>query len=283
MAQKYLAVNISFLDGLFANKREAINNMIMHGIYRYSCNLKVNLRDAINACAYEYLNDKPLPTAIKKNFREVFLNRDECFCDGEFSVPYRVYAQFMEDDNTELIEYARMITAAKNMCMRIGNVPEFIKACKKLNPTSPIVAMINTSKLYEFRDSEKREIELMQFSCYIAVKSILGRNKYAKTNIQYVLSRALPDVEDEAQNALREKYSTRRKFDSIMNALEWNWGIKKYSYFMRGFYLGDSKISLEDLAIIAEKSKQTNKQKELKNKKQSARELALKKINYLYS
>lgn len=284
MKNKYLAVNVCFLADLFKDKETTINNMLRGGLYRYASNIKLTLENAVTLCLYDYLNNKPLPGEVADIFNGYDVQRDECFVAGNFFAPDDIVESFNHSDNEELFEYAQMVTACNNMGVNPANMFIYLSTCRNIKTTSTVVAMINKSKLFEFRDENKTEHELMQFACYVAIKSIIGRNKFAKTNIQYILSRALPDAENEAQNALRIKYQKRRKFESIMQALELNWGVKRYSSFMRGFYLAtDGKTSIEELALIAESSKKKNRVEKLKNSKRDAKRLALENVQNMYT
>lgn len=79
--------------------------------------------------------------------------------------------------------------------------------------------------------------------------------------------------------SLIEKYSKRYHIDAILTELQLSWNLKLYSDHSRGFYLSFTK-SLEDLAVINELSKRSNKESELTKQKRLAKEAALRKLGH---
>lgn len=76
---------------------------------------------------------------------------------------------------------------------------------------------------------------------------------------------------------LERKYANRYHIDKVLEELQLSWGLKLYSDHIRGMYVSFTK-SLDDLAVINELSKKSNKRNNLKEQKRQAKEFALKRL-----
>lgn len=76
---------------------------------------------------------------------------------------------------------------------------------------------------------------------------------------------------------LERKYANRYHIDKVLEELQLSWGLKLYSDHIRGMYVSFTK-SLDDLAVINELSKKSNKRNDLKEQKRQAKEFALKRL-----
>jgi hypothetical protein len=148
--------------------------------------------------------------------------------------------------------------------------------------------MISKSLLFDFRDNEKKEIDLIQLVSYIAVKSILGVKSFVKTNKMHIVCRMfgyssvkhLPVKMPTNINSLFLKYSNRYHIDKVLMQLELNWNVITYSNKIRGMYIAMSnKTSIEQLALLAETRKHKNRIAEHKKKKKEATAKALEQLN----
>lgn len=161
-----------------------------------------------------------------------------------------------------------------------NNIVEWIESEQpiKKEPT----ALLNYDYYCSFFGNETTEEEVMAFAFRAAISSIIGRNKAVKTNKAFVLTRAfgynIPkhlDLEDPLQIQYN-KYYVRHHFDKIMKLLRKS-GLKRYGRGVNGFYLS-YKLSLDELAFIAESKKKKNIESLERKKTKRAHENALKKL-----
>lgn len=169
-----------------------------------------------------------------------------------------------------------------------GNIDYILKEGKKIKPHNDPQPSINTSLLFDFRDKDKTEFEIAQLLAYIAIRSILGKRQYVKTNKAHIVSRMfgyasvnhLPVNFHGAIEALFKKYSNRYHIDKVLQALELNWYVLTYSRNLRGLYVAmNDKIELEALIFAAEGKKRKILIENLNTKKREAREKALQQLN----
>ena len=132
---------------------------------------------------------------------------------------------------------------------------------------------IQKEMLFDYYNNKKSEFEIACFLVFTALKSIIGRKPYCKTNKALIHSRmfgfrAFKEMPEHLEG-MELKYSTRRRMDRIINELELNWNLKTYSRYTRGLFVS-FKLTLEELAEINESQTMKYKTQELKDKKKAA-------------
>jgi hypothetical protein len=172
-----------------------------------------------------------------------------------------------------------------------GNFDNCLKHGKEIERTIPDhepYPNVNIKKLFEYRDENKTEFDLMQFACYIGIHSILGKKPYCRTNKEHILCRAfgyasknhLPETMNPYTKELFNKYLKRYHIDRILQSLEIGWNIQIYSHNIRGLYIGlKNKITLDSMILHAETKKKKNQIENLKQEKNEARKKALQQLN----
>lgn len=142
-------------------------------------------------------------------------------------------------------------------------------------------ASISIELLLKFQE-EKTEFELMVFSFYCAVRSMIGTKAYFKGTDDYWILRAFgySSKEDFEKNVttsqnkdLIAKYSMRYHKDKIKKVLQNEWFLIYYSNHVRGYY-ASFKMDFKSLVNIAEDKKDLSKQKELLRKAEAQQVLA---------
>ncbi len=145
---------------------------------------------------------------------------------------------------------------------------------------SPKVGL-NVSIFWDFYKNSKSEFEKVTLLAFLAIKSIIGKKPYWKVTNNYWLSRMDGKVksvqeEKELTNEIR-KYATEYQTKKIKKHLHLYWGLKDYSRYTRGFYVS-FKLSLEQLVYVAEKRRETTKERAYKHQQQEALKKALQKL-----
>lgn len=187
---------------------------------------------------------------------------------------------------------------AKFYNMKIGSVSAVQEGgkylCEKYDGTP--ICSVNKDIIWNLNNNNKTHIEIAAFCGFCAIRSIIGKKEYAKTNKKLVLARMFgystvvefetntpnvtaksvrKDIMDGrmAEFSAREKYSKRYQMDEVLNTLELSWGLKRYADHIRGMYVSFTK-SLNELAILNELSKRKVKLEGLKLAKAQAKEKA---------
>ena len=144
---------------------------------------------------------------------------------------------------------------------------------------------VKISMLNEFISKEKTEKQWHELLGFLAIKSILGKSKYSKTNYKHILSRmlGLASYKDlikikltEGQNRLIDQYTrsgeiAQDKMKRLLNRLELNWKVITYGTYTRGIYVSvKGRSTLDELVKIREERRETNQVKELNQRKNNA-------------
>jgi hypothetical protein len=140
---------------------------------------------------------------------------------------------------------------------------------------------ISKKMFFDFKLNEKSDFDKICLLAFLALKSIIQDQTYAKIDNQYLLSRmdgSQKSIPIERLSEEVKKYSTRHHLDSIKYELKINWHLVYFSKHTRGFYVS-FKLSLVDLIVIAEKRRKSYKLKVQKDIENEALLLALEKIN----
>jgi hypothetical protein len=127
----------------------------------------------------------------------------------------------------------------------------------------------------------------VQFACYIALKSILGKKTYVKTNKQLIIARMAGYINHEqikpkpAVKELLNRYSERYQFEKLMINMQLKWNMSIYSYRTRGLFISNSKVMDSDKLIkeVETKRREKNQRDLLKQRKREAREKAYRELN----
>jgi len=143
---------------------------------------------------------------------------------------------------------------------------------------------INTSIAFDFYKNPKTPDEIAVLLAYLALKSIIGSKPYIRLTNGFMLARmagysSTADMPDPLPQPLAG-YATRRKLDKIKMKLQMNWNVNIYARNTRGFYasIGD-RFTLDKLALEAEKNKVSSKQKQLRDRIDAARLMALNQLS----
>lgn len=301
--QKYVQFPLFLLRELLTDKEETIRRIFAFGIVHFSQKFSFDLREVARQLMYGYYRDRDkLPTNLREELdshvRSERLTLDEDYNgfkpDDTFSPDEEIgqLIPLFEECTVfkaKAIQYYKLHMALKSLNITPGNsIIERAALVSNTMSESETMGMVKVSLLFDVRDNEKSEFELMQFAAYVAVKSIIGRKEYCKTNKAHILSRmfgysSIKEVPDKFEsgilNDLFKKYNHRYHMDRIIQALEAKWGLVSYSRHTRGLYIAmEKKTSLNDLASAAEKRKEKNKIAELKLRKREATRKALEQI-----
>jgi hypothetical protein len=181
------------------------------------------------------------------------------------------------EDFREVSEIEKFKAACKYFQIDISNMQSCIKNGKKLlNHDEGIpFTSIKRSMLMDFYNNESyTNFELLQLASYLAIKSIIGKNKAFKTNKKMVLARALgyskpcPELES---NPIYEHYQIRYHWEKLRDELKLNWCVVFSSIHARGFYVS-TRLTYEQLAKINYERKTSTRLQKMKEYEKSINE-----------
>jgi hypothetical protein len=264
---------------LLTDKEKAINAMLTYGIYRFSCTLSYTLVDTARHaiyCCYRGGLFPELQKEIKSLKSKTIGKNDEFFRGGQFEADGEIIelveAFAAKPKLKELaIEFYRIHQSREFLNLRNPNALASLNYAKEIDrmiQANEPMPMANKSHLFNFRDHPKSEYELIQFAAFTAIKSIIGKKAYAKTNKQHIICRMLgyssiksiPENLDGKPGEVFRKYSNRYHFKKLLDDLQLNWNVVIYSHQMRGLCITiSSKITRNELAVMAEANKRKSK------------------------
>lgn len=299
---RYFQFPLFLLRDLMTDKNKAMNNIIRYGLFSFAEKSKYDINDVIRQLIYCYYRNRAEIWDDLYQMVDSHVQSGDIEIDEDYS-GFKGWAEFDPEIETlsieeifktdsafrdKAIDWHRVRQSYSFMQIE-GDYQNAFNVGKKIHSTIPAgepMPMVDKKLLFEFRDSEKSEFEMMQFVVNIGIRSIIGEKNFVKTNKLMILCRAfgyntIKDLPNQMPDVYY-KYSKRYHIDKVLERLELdNWNLHFYSHNIRGIYVGfKKKISLEDLIRFAEMKKRKNKIQDLKNAKKAAREKVLQQIGY---
>lgn len=209
----------------------------------------------------------------------IFENKMQCLNQ---MFDYSAYKKSLDYEGNESERYKQ---ALKYLGVTNENEKKSIENGKYLIDSIPDnlpTTSINIDVFFDYYKNSKTEYEIAQLTAVLAIKSILGKKDYYKTNKKLIIARmfGFNSVKELPENThiLLKKYSNKYQIDKLLNELQLYWGLKLFSDHCRGFYLS-FKLSLKDLAKINIEAKKSVKLNDLKLRKKEALQAAKKELN----
>jgi len=139
-------------------------------------------------------------------------------------------------------------------------------------------AGVKVSTLWNYFFEEKSSDDIINLRAYCATKSIIGNEKFKKTNKEQIVSKMF-GVEKTSQivDGANLKYLKRYQYVKLISELEKHWYLKYVSNHSRGCFIS-YKLSLVDLMFEEERSKLYSKIGTVNSAKQTVRMQAKKKL-----
>lgn len=145
---------------------------------------------------------------------------------------------------------------------------------------------INRDVFWQFKDHNRSDFDKAVLLAFLAFKSILGNKEWYKiTNQNAIYYRmagmTLAKAKGKTPKLPKEiaAFCTRYKFDQIKLELKENWGILIYANHTRGMYVSTAdKMTLEKLALVAERGKLQRRKAAQRQTEQAAKEAAIRTL-----
>lgn len=167
------------------------------------------------------------------------------------------------------------LTSSSKSCFKRGE-----ELFDSIPDKSPKVG-INLPMYWDFRQDNQSQFDIACLTAFLALKSILGKDDYCKTNNALLWSRMdgnSKTVADKSElSGYVLKYCNDYQTVKIKNELCLNWGLTTYSRFTKGFYVS-FKLDLFSLGQTAEKARKTSKLKEMQQRDRATIQQMLKSI-----
>ena len=176
------------------------------------------------------------------------------------------------------------------LSVKYGCFSETLKKGKNLEKTvldfyasSPWTGL-NRDVYWRFRNNSCSDFDKAVLLAFLAFKSILGNKPWYKiTNQNKIYYRMAGKTMGKGEHQkLPEEiatFCTRYKFDQIKLELKENWGLLIYANHTRGMYVSTTdKMSLKELALVAERGKLQCRKLAQRQAEQEAKEAAIRAL-----
>lgn len=209
-------------------------------------------------------------------------------------IVYASYWKFLElgkEDVQDKLEYKetekqRMLRVSRFYKFSTPDAEKLIKRGEEIHlmyMNEKIYTGINTKIYWDFREDtekiypEKSDFEWRCLFAILALKSIIGRKDFVKTNNHLLYARMVGKASTKDQKNPNPLFLKRYQREKMINALRDDWGLKYYSLKMYGFYVS-FEVELNELVFEAEKIRKSVKEKIRKKETENAVNQALKRL-----
>jgi hypothetical protein len=123
---------------------------------------------------------------------------------------------------------------------------------------------ISVPLFFDYFEHNKSDFDKAVLLAFLALKSIVGNKRYYKLTKQQIWYNRMAGKKDKSKTLPKEvaKYCTRYQIGKIKVELFNSFNVSFYAYHTRGQYIS-LKLSVEELAQVAESHKQSTKQKRM--------------------
>lgn len=128
---------------------------------------------------------------------------------------------------------------------------------------------IHRNVYHDFYKNAKSEHDWECLFAHLALKSILGKKKFVKTNNKLMFSRMAGKETQKEYDQIKGFQWSEYHRNKIIDTLQIDWHLRYYSRYTRGFFFS-YEMSLEELITHAEESKRSKKKKNLRAKRHKA-------------
>jgi len=192
--------------------------------------------------------------------KQEFLNEILYYSIFAFSEELKNKNEYEEND------IQRFNASAKLLNVSLGNLENAYRIGETKyyeHSGNKCLVNLNNDIFWQFYKEEKSDFDWRCLIAFLAIKSIIGRKKYTKTNNTFLLSRMAGFSATNEDHGIK---LTRYQLDKIKTELQLNWHIVYHGRNTRGFFVGIN-ISLEDLMLDSETKKKSNREKALREQK----------------
>jgi hypothetical protein len=298
LPRKYLQFPLFLIRDMFNDKVGTINKIIKYGIYRMSKAIEYDLHNVARQTIFElYRGDLSFDIIVGLNSHNFeYVGKDENYngFSGDVFNPDLEIDELLHAFSTDAelkarcIEFYCVRQTLSVLSMNTNSIERILqvgKEIERITPDNEVMPMIGKHTLFHFRDNDKTENEIAQLLAYIAIRSIIGKKAYTKTNKPHIIARmfgysSVKVLLDAESNELVKKYCTRHHYQKILLSLAIDWNVCIYSNRTRGIYVSiANSCSLEKLIEIAEQKKRSKREADYLKMKRDAIDKVMNKIS----
>lgn len=220
-----------------------------------------------------------------------------------YNFPICLLENFMTNTNQCLDEILDYVTwknnegklteaeTAKYLGVKYGNFQKTLDSGKNIErmvsdyyESSPWTG-IDRDTFWQFKGHNRSDFDKATLLAFLSFKSIIGNKKWYKiTNQNQIYYRMAGTTLGKGTPPILPKeiaaFCTRYKFDQIKLELKENWGLLIYANHTRGMYVSTTeKMSLEELALVAERGKLQRRKLAQRQVEQAAKEAAIRALS----
>lgn len=170
----------------------------------------------------------------------------------------------------------------------IGNEKNSLKKGKELynryrNDGYPWTGISN-ELFWSYMRKGRCDFDKATLLAFLAIKSLIGQKPFYKVTNQSVIFKRMAGYKESDKWIIPKeikKFTTRSRFDRIKLELKENWNVVIYATHVRGMYISTS-LSLEELAMQAEKNKLRTRQRAQSHAAEEARRKAVETLSAEY-
>lgn len=146
-------------------------------------------------------------------------------------------------------------------------IEEAVQIGERIYESTKRVAKAGISRriFWDYYHNQKNKWQLAELLGFLALKSIVGKAKYKKVVHTLLLARMSGHnrVNEGRIDPLVKEFMTEHRLRELKKRLADHWGMKKNGRIKsRGFWVSfDSKVSLDELTIVAMRSSKKNREK----------------------
>ena len=163
----------------------------------------------------------------------------------------------------------------------IGNEKNSLKKGKELsnryrNDGYPWTGISN-KLFWDYMRKGRSDFDKATLLAFLAIKSLIGQKPYYKVTNQSVIFKRMAGYKESEKFIIPKeitKFTTRSRFDRIKLELKEKWNVVIYANHVRGMYISTT-LSLEELAMQAEKNKLRTRQRAQSHEAEEARRKAV--------
>lgn len=207
------------------------------------------------------------------------------FCDS--IMYYDEYSKWVEAKGNVTIndfqEYCKFVEKECSITLRKPQdaFSDGMQLYKKYYSEKAPFVGIEHEMMFDFYENKKTEFEIVCLMAFLALRSIIGHKKYARTNFDLMFARMSghnSTKEAEVLPNVLQPYQKEYRRNKVINALKKDWHLSYYSAIgIRGFYVSFD-MSYSDLCKIAESKRPSSIMKAIKEDEKKAKAKVLKEL-----
>jgi hypothetical protein len=256
--EDYAICSLYLIQKLHTSPKEAVHDLLINAVDNYAKRIEVKLDNVLNDIIYDYYNNR-LNTELKSKINS--LVKEKCFESDKWQRGFDSVGNYDPvSERAQLIEACMHFPELKDDCISFyqlkrsmitlkipGNLLTIVADVKRIKgelqlyqdqfgPDATFSVKIET--LLKFQKDKKSNYDFELLAAFAAIKSIIGKKKYASTTKSYITTRMIgakstkeleTSLKDPVIKQVYEKYEKRYHIDKLIDDLLMKNFISKHS------------------------------------------------------